>query len=137
MKNYEKTLKDKYLRPTAMRILVLEYLESQSAAKSLSDMEVALGHADRITIYRTLKTFEEKGVIHKIIDGSDAAKYALCSLDCNENHHHDMHVHFNCNVCHETFCLTSSKIRLPDIPVNFTAEEVNLVVKSICPKCKR
>lgn len=135
MKNIEKILLNKHIRPTAMRLLILEYLTKQSSTTALAELETAFDHSDRITIYRTLKTFEEKGVIHKVIDDSGVAKFGLCSPYCDENRHRDMHVHFNCSVCHETFCLPSSKIQLPYLPGNFTAEEVNLIVKGICPKC--
>ena len=41
-------------------------------------LEKAFPRADRITIYRTLKTFEEKGIVHGIEEGTTEVKYALC-----------------------------------------------------------
>ena len=76
----ESILIEKDISPTAMRILVLEYLQKQSAAISLQDLERDFQHSDRITLYRTLKTFEEKGLIHSINDGTDATKYAKVLL---------------------------------------------------------
>ncbi|PRY08339.1 hypothetical protein CLV24_12126 [Pontibacter ummariensis] len=55
--------------PTAMRLIVLETLQKQIAAVSLQDLETAFAKADRITIYRTLKTFEENRLVHSIEDG--------------------------------------------------------------------
>ncbi|WP_317125608.1 Fur family transcriptional regulator [Rufibacter latericius] len=125
----------KEIRPTAMRLLVLDYLLKQSAAVSLSDLETYFDRADRITLYRSLKTFEEKGLVHSIDDGSGAVKYALCQDSCNPQEHHDLHVHFFCNKCRETFCLPKS--RIPDIalPERFKTEEVNLIVKGTCDTC--
>ncbi|HWZ05000.1 MAG TPA: hypothetical protein VNX40_15390, partial [Mucilaginibacter sp.] len=74
----EQKLIDKNINPTAMRLLVLDFLLNQNAAISLSDIEKGLTPADRITIYRTLKTFEEKGLVHAIDDGTCSPKYALC-----------------------------------------------------------
>lgn len=135
LQDLDKTLHQKGIRPTAMRLLVLDYLLKQSAAVSLSDLETYFHRADRITLYRSLKTFEEKGLVHRIDDGSGAVKYALCSDDCNTLEHHDLHVHFFCNHCRETFCLPKS--RIPDIalPERFKTEEINLVVKGTCGKC--
>jgi len=135
--NAEQKLNERNITPTAMRILVLDSLLKQHAAISLRDIEKNLEPADRITIYRTLKTFSEKGLIHVIDDGTGTPKYALCPDDCDANQHHDLHVHFNCIVCKETFCLPNTKI--PDIvlPKNFSPTEMNLVVKGICSTCKK
>ncbi len=131
----EKRLADKKINPTAMRMLVLDLLLKQNSAISLSDIEKGLLPADRITIYRTLKTFEVKGLIHIIDDGTGSPKYALCLEECDVNEHHDMHVHFNCILCKETFCLPDSKIPEIFLPSNFSSIEMNLVVKGICDKC--
>lgn len=135
-KELENRLREKQISPTATRLLVLEFLLKQNAAVSLSDLETEFERADRSTLYRTLKTFEEKGLVHHINDDTETVKYALCQADCTEGDHHDMHLHFHCNICHGTFCLTSSKIRLSHIPSGFIVEEVNLVVNGVCPECK-
>src|ERR1700749_5042769 len=109
----EQKLIDKSINPTAMRLLVLNLLLKQHAAISLSDIEKNLEPADRTTIYRTLKTFEEKGLTHIIDDGTGTPKYALCAEECDDHEHHDLHVHFYCNSCKEPFCLPNSKI--PDV----------------------
>ena len=133
----EQKLVAKKISPTAMRILVLEILLQQSSAISLTDIEKNLATADRTTIYRTLKTFEQNGLIHIIEDGTGTPKYALCMDGCDTHEHHDLHVHFYCNTCKETFCLPDHKI--PDIllPSGFTSAEMNLVVKGICEKCSK
>ena len=134
IRELEKTLNQKQIRPTTMRLLVLETLQKQIAAVSLQDLEAAFEKADRITLYRTLKTFEEKGLIHSIEDGTGITKYALCEEGC-VCAPEDLHVHFYCNSCKETFCLPKSKV--PDVPLpeRFQAEEANLLVKGLCSRC--
>lgn len=134
IKELENKLKDRQIRPTAMRLLVLETLQKQLAAVSLQDMEAAFEKADRITLFRTLKTFEEKGLIHSIEDGTGATKYALCEEGC-ECAPADMHVHFYCHHCQETFCLP--KFKVPDVPLpdRFKPEEAKLLVKGVCAGC--
>ena len=132
----EQKLVNKSINPTAMRLLVLDFLLNQNAAISLSDIEKGLKPADRITIYRTLKTFEEKGLTHTIDDGTGTPKYALCADDCDANEHHDTHVHFNCITCKETFCLPDSKIPDISLPGGFISIEMNLTVKGICKTCR-
>jgi Fur family ferric uptake transcriptional regulator len=132
----EQKLTTKNISPTAMRILVFNSLSAQTSTLSLTDIEKNLWPADRVTIYRTLKTFAEKGLIHIIDDGTGLPKYALCAEDCDANQHQDLHVHFNCIICKETFCLPNSKIPKISIPADFTSIEMNLVVKGICSNCK-
>ncbi len=133
----EQKLINKDINPTAMRILVLNFILKQSAAISLSDIEKGLAPADRITIYRTVKTFEEKGIVHVIDDGTGTPKYALCLDECDANEHHDMHVHFYCITCRETFCLPNSKIPDINLPNKFSSVEMNLVVKGVCDQCAK
>ncbi len=135
--NIEDFLETKNIRPTAMRILTFKFLDGQQVATSLTDIEQAFNRSERTTLYRTLKTFEEHGVVHKIDDGSGITKYALCEENCNCDVETDLHLHFHCNNCGETICLTNHKIPHISLPEGYLAEEVNLVVKGICEKCNR
>jgi Fur family ferric uptake transcriptional regulator len=67
------------IKPTAMRELVLKVLTNQNSAISLSELEHKFEKADRITLYRTLKTFEVNKLMHSIEDGTGSSKYALCN----------------------------------------------------------
>ena len=89
-KNIEQKLLKKNTNPTSMRILVYDFLEEQQIAMSLSEIESHFYKADRITIYRTLKTFEEKGIVHSIRD-NNTSKYILCDHGCDEKTHKDWH----------------------------------------------
>jgi Fur family ferric uptake transcriptional regulator len=134
IKELEDQLNRRQIRPTAMRLLVLETLQQQAAAVSLQDLEAAFEQADRITLYRTLKTFEEKGLVHSIEDGTGVTKYALCEEGC-VCAPEDLHVHFFCNNCQETFCLPKVKVPEIQLPGRFQAQEANLLVKGLCEKC--
>ena len=85
MKDLDNLLQQKQVRPTAMRLLVLGYLLKQAAAISLNDLETYFHRSDRITLYRTLKTFEEKGLVHKIDDGTGSVKYACMCISTVES----------------------------------------------------
>lgn len=135
MTDIEKTLENKGVRPTAMRILIYKYLAEKEVAIALTDMENAFSKADRTTLYRTLKTFEEKRIVHQIDDGTNISKYALCEPGCNCKMEQDLHLHFHCDSCDETVCLTEHKIPHINLPDGFVAENANLVIKGICDKC--
>lgn len=132
----EKQLLHHNIKPTAMRLLVMDCLMKQKSAISLSDVEKAMRPADRITIYRTLKTFEDKGLVHIIDDGTGTHKYALCDDSCSPDEHNDMHVHFYCLACKETYCLPNSKLPNINLPEGFGYSEMNLIVKGYCDKCR-
>jgi Fur family ferric uptake transcriptional regulator len=135
MKEIEKRLNDNGVRPTAMRILIYKYMAEKEVAAALTDIENAFAKADRTTLYRTLKTFEEKGIVHQIDDGTNISKYALCEPGCNCELEQDLHLHFHCNNCDETICLTKQKIPHINLPGGYIAEDANLVLKGICEKC--
>lgn len=132
----ENILTSKGISPTAMRILVLEYLQKQTAAVSLQDLERDFQHSDRTTIYRTLKTFEEKGLIHGINDGTESTKYALCADGCKAGNHYDLHLHFYCYSCQQTYCLPKHQVPEVSIPDGFQLKELNLIAKGVCDSCR-
>lgn len=135
-KEIDDQLTNRNLKPTAMRELVLNVLMEQHSAVSLADLEKMFDKVDRVTIYRTLKTFEEKKLIHSIDDGTGAVKYALCKESC-QCHPEDLHVHFLCLKCQHTFCLSDIPIPSINLPVNFSVENINMVVKGVCSNCKK
>lgn len=119
-----------------MRLLVLDFLLQQKTAVSLNDLETHFLKADRITLYRTLKTFGDMGLVHKIEDGTASVKYALCPESCTAAKHHDLHVHFFCTQCNATLCLPKTRIPELQLPENYRAEEINLTVKGRCADCR-
>ena len=112
-----------------------------------TDENYALAHADieakisdkldRVTIYRTLKTFVDKGLIHKVLDDIGGMKYALCKSECNttSHHHNHDHVHFKCNDCGQTTCLEEVVIPSLTLPNGYKKTEMNLLVQGVCKAC--
>ena len=131
----EKILKKHHLRHTPFRAEVLQIFANAGKALSSHDIELQLSDADRITLYRTLKSFEEKGIIHKAIDGTITQKYAICEAHCTEHHHHDKHVHFHCESCQNTFCIEQVVVPQIDLPSGFKVRQSNMVVSGLCKDC--
>lgn len=131
---HEEKLGRKSIKPTAMRLLVLQCLMEQNRALSLNDLEVLLENADKSTIFRTLKTFQENYLVHRINEGSGAIKYALCGDDCNCNLE-DNHIHFLCNKCEKTYCLRDTPITPPNLPNGFKANFANYLIEGLCSAC--
>lgn len=119
-----------------MRQLVLQVLTEQKAAISLPDLESKFEKADKVTLYRTLKTFEKSKLIHSINDGSGVVKYAICNDVC-ECRPEELHVHFLCTACNQTYCLNDVRVPPLNLPRDFDIESINMVVKGVCASCKK
>tara|TARA_Y100001933_G_C18648925_1_gene417698 strand:+ start:202 stop:540 length:339 start_codon:yes stop_codon:yes gene_type:complete len=92
--------------------------------------------ANRTTFYRNLKTFEDKGLIHQINDGTGVAKYALSDENTNVKLSTGLHMHFHCTDCKKTICLPN-KISEESLPDQYEVNDVNLVLKGICKNCSK
>lgn len=130
-----------HLRYTPCREEVLRVLEAKSFAQSQGDIENALvNQFDRVTIYRTLKSFLSSGIIHKVLDDVGGVKYALCKELCHQTdlaHHHHDHVHFKCTHCGQTTCLEEVHIPTIMLPQGYTKQESNLLIQGICKRCEK
>jgi Fur family ferric uptake transcriptional regulator len=128
-------LRRKSLSVTDSRRKILSLFLNSPDALAHGDIEKKAGEKfDRVTVYRTLQTFVEKGIVHTIPTADNSVRYALCK-DCTEGHHHDDHVHFVCSNCSKTICLddvVSPQINLPD---GYIAESVQVVINGICKDC--
>ena len=131
-----KILEQKAVRITPMRQLLLEYFLEQNGTFGLTELETAFPKSDRITMYRTLKTFEEKGIIHSIDNGTGEVKYALCDEHCTPIHHTDQHPHFQCEQCKQINCIDSLVIPEMELPKGYIQKEMTMMIKGICPDCQ-
>ena len=124
------------LSSTESRRKILTLFLNSNDALTHGDIEKEVGEKyDRVTIYRTLQTFEEKGIIHTIPTADNSIKYALCK-ECEEGHHHDDHVHFICTNCDKTICLDDIVSPKIDLPAGYVAENVQVVIHGICKDCQ-
>jgi Fur family ferric uptake transcriptional regulator len=135
--NFETLLEKHNLKKTGPRLKVLSMLSSKKVATSQPDLEGVMNDIDRVTLYRILNAFEEKGIIHKVFDLNGTANYAMCSSNCGENHHHDEHLHFNCTVCKNVYCLDELNLPELSLPAGFKAESFTLYAAGLCPKCSK
>lgn len=135
--NAQDLLKKYQLSVTDSRLSVLHIFMQAGGALSHSDIESRLkGLHDRVTVYRTLQTFADKGIIHQIPTTDNAVLYALCKEDCAGGHHHDNHVHFLCTECEITTCLDDVMVPTVKLPRGFRQNDVKMVVTGVCKLCK-
>jgi Fur family transcriptional regulator, ferric uptake regulator len=139
--NSAELLKKHGLRLTKPRQSVLErFQEKSGTAISIKELMQLFSHEiDKVTLYRTLHTFEETQLIHRIFDDSGLEKYALCVGTCETHehhaHHNHAHVHFKCESCEQTECIADAELPVINLPQGYTSKSANFVVIGICGKC--
>ncbi|HEY8688722.1 MAG TPA: Fur family transcriptional regulator [Chitinophagaceae bacterium] len=137
MKQVEEILKKNHLSITGSRQKIMQLFMTSNGALAHADIEKKTGeNFDRVTVYRTLQSFVEKGIIHLIPTKDNSIKYALCKDDCEAGHHHDNHVHFICDECSKTICLDDVTVPQVKLPKGFTPQHAEMVVNGICGDCK-
>ena len=137
MENHADILKRNGLSVTESRKKILELFLGSEGALAHADIESnSTVSFDRVTVYRTLQTFVEKGIIHQIPTTDNSILYALCKHNCQQGEHHDNHVHFICNNCDKTFCLDDVTVPAVKLPKGFVPEQAAMVVTGVCGDCK-
>lgn len=138
MSDHKELLKKNGLSITASRKKILDLFYESTGALAHADIEKNTDAAfDRVTVYRTLQTFVEKGIIHQIPTTDNSILYALCKHNCEQGHHHDNHVHFICNKCENTFCLDDVTVPEVKLPIGFAPLQSAMVVTGLCQECRR
>lgn len=133
-------LEQRDIRPTAVRLLVLDALQKAECALSLSDLEGRMGTVDKSSIFRTLTLFLTHHLVHCVEDGTGMLKYALCppTCHCGEEKHQgisELHTHFRCERCNRTFCLRGLPVPTVPLPDGFVLTSANYVLVGYCPDC--
>jgi Fur family ferric uptake transcriptional regulator len=129
-------LKQHHLNITKPRIKILEFfLNAENALDSYLIEKKVQHQIDRITIYRTLRSFLEKGIIHTIPTHDFSIQYALCKNGCDEHRHQDNHFHFICEKCGKTFCLDEDAISTTTLPNGYVTHKIEVLLTGECKTC--
>ncbi|HEY8402836.1 MAG TPA: transcriptional repressor [Cytophagaceae bacterium] len=124
------------IKPTSQRLSVLKIFYEHDKVFVLPEITKLLGKGfDRITLYRTLQSFENKGLIHKIPDKDGNPGYAYCKHDSVNHSHSENHVHFKCTDCLSVLCLENVEIPAIKLPEKFKGNKYNFLVEGICQRC--
>jgi Fur family ferric uptake transcriptional regulator len=127
-------LKSARLYCTAGRVAVLRIL--LKAHRPLRQDEIAgrLGRKrfDKVTIYRTLESLLEVGLVHKVFL-DDRARHFELARNCSET---QCHPHFTCTSCGRTHCLTEMVIpKAKTTHKGFLIRRQQTRLEGLCPAC--
>ena len=120
------------LRATPIRMTVLHHMLGAKQSLSHADLEVGLASHDfdRVTLYRTLDSFAEAGLLAKSIGTDRVARFVPIAQG-----DHRRHAHFSCDDCGRLFCLPAKPPRTSQLPAGFEVGSVELNVHGRCADC--
>lgn len=124
------------LSQTKIREDLLQVLmNSEVALSALEINERMETSCDRVTLYRNLKTFVEKGIAHQIFVDNHESKYVLPDRSVQSGESAGEHIHFKCMNCSMVKCLHQSPVLPVDLPEGFIKLESNFVIFGLCNSC--
>lgn len=130
-------LKQKGLHITEARICILNTFYKQQGSLTQKEIHLLSGKQfDRVTIYRTLDLFVQKGIIHIIPSINHILRYALLKYN-TLNNFYEHHLHFLCDDCGKTICLDYLPVPYMKLPDGFAVKETDIIFKGVCNNCKK
>lgn len=125
------------LRRTPVRTAVLNVLgESGQPLGVPQVLERLPRDTDAVTVYRTLNTFTQKKLVHRVHGEDRTWRYAL-SADAATRHEHP---HFVCDACGTVECLEQSEIPKDfvhslGVASRYSVNYPEVVLHGVCPRC--
>lgn len=125
-------LASKGLRVTEQRITVLEALSTCKAPVSHPELaQMLLKHGlDRATVYRSLLSLEEAGLVLKTQLGDNVWRFELFQEGSQV---HKEHAHFVCTTCGDVSCLPRAAVKFVGDAMKIKVEEIQ--VRGQCTQC--
>lgn len=124
------------LRPTALRLLVLEVLGSAERAFTAREILEAVRRrrrVNKVSVYRILEDFSRLGLVRQVPVTGGSAHYELA---CE---HHPPHPHFQCRECGDLECLEPVSLeqvrREIEGVLGRRAEGLEVRVAGVCRRC--
>lgn len=125
------------LRKTPVRVGVVDVLSKSGRPMSVPQILGKLKGVDSVTVYRTLNTFVEKGLVHRV--KSEDRSWLFAMGPAQKAHEHK-HPHFVCENCGKVECLAGSVI--PDafvanlgVKKDYSVTYSEVVLHGMCPAC--
>lgn len=127
-------LKDAELYCTEPRLAILQVL--MQTARPLRQDQIAepltLRALNKVTVYRTLESLIEVGLVHRAFTYQRAWYFELAD-HCTE---HQCHPHFTCTNCGVTHCLTDILLPMAKISQRgFIVNRQQVRLEGLCPAC--
>ncbi|OEK04009.1 Fur family transcriptional regulator [Roseivirga misakiensis] len=128
-----KTILGKYkCRATTIRVKALQFLANKERAFSISEIESSLTEVDRVTIYRTLNSFVELGIVSKVLNSKGVTYYFYKGVDHTDK---CQHPHLHCKSCDKVICLPEYPESYLNALNSYNAEYIPVLMEGKCERC--
>jgi Fe2+ or Zn2+ uptake regulation protein len=133
LEKYVKILKEKNLKVTPQRLIILKYLGENfthpTTDKIYSDLKSNNPSLSKTTVYNSLEILEKHGIIQSISISGSELRY-----DIKQGMHH----HFYCKKCGK---IVDIDIECPNVEkmssYGHKVEEIHGYIKGICKECMK
>jgi len=127
-------LKAANLYLTRSRVAIVKVLLKTATPLTHDQIAVTMErkHLDKVTVYRTLSSLLEAGLVHKAYLDKRAWHFELAGNCTNRQ----CHPHFTCTNCGGTHCLTDMSVPMLKSPhKGFIISRQQVRLEGLCPAC--
>jgi len=130
-KQHAELMEQKGIKVSHQRLRILDYLEKNrvhpTADMILNDLKNELQSLSKSTVYKTLNTFVEKGVLRELTIEENEVRYEYDLQD---------HGHFKCMGCGKVYDF-EYRFNVDDIKElkGFRIDDKNIYLKGLCRDC--
>jgi len=135
--DFSRVLQDLGVRPTALRLAVLEALQEAARACTAGEILQRIRRhrrVNKVTVYRLLEEFTVRGLVRQVAAQGKACRYELAG-------DRPPHPHFQCESCGTVQCL--EPVALEEVwavlkgPLGHRADRLEIRVAGLCRECRR
>lgn len=136
MKQVGKILKQHGINPSFQRVRIYKMLMKESSHPTAEEVYETLHHEiptlSRTTVYNTLKTLAEHGLISSVLIDGKEMRY---------DHRSDFHAHFKCSVCGAITDIEVDQYRVlevigKELPTSYQVDRHQICLYGVCKHCK-
>ena len=134
-KKAETLIRDTGARVTQPRVRVLTFLLPQKKPLTHGEILERLPQPslDSVTLYRVLEWLADQELVHRVAGGDQVWRFSA-----GAGQHQHEHAHFQCLRCDNVSCFNDVALpRKITLPAGFVSQEVNFLIKGLCPHCSK
>lgn len=121
-------------RKTRQRLGILKLLADVKRPLTAEEIlsKLRKSRPDKVTIYRTLESFVQAGLVHRAYLQDRTSHYEL-SNNCSQV---QCHPHFTCTSCGTTRCMIDTKVEMvKGVSGGFVIHRQQVRLEGLCPDC--
>jgi Fur family ferric uptake transcriptional regulator len=133
-KNIDNMLSSVKLRQTGQRRTILGVLLKAKRPQTVDEImtTISKGQANKVTVYRTLKSMVGAGLVHRAFVRKRAEYFELADR-CTDA---QCHPHFTCVSCGATKCMVGAFVPLvKQLEEGFVVHRQQVHLEGLCPRC--